>query len=156
MEFIKISLQGDEKLLKALARSKKELPQLLQKLGWASAHLIERSLKLRYSTGPLYARSGSAGLEGSVRAFLKIMAGRIRAGAGTKKFYAKVLEEGRVIVPKTKLALKFQTREGEWVVTQRSVIPAFHAAQMAYHETEPHVRRMWAKGLKGLAVLKGA
>lgn len=155
MEFVRINIQGNEKLAKALARSKKEMPQLIRKLGWASAHMIERSLKLRYSTGPLYARSGSAGLEGSVRAFLKIMAGRVRAGAGTKKFYAKILEKGAVIVPKTKLALKFQTREGEWVVTQRVVIPAFQAAQMAYHETEPHVQRLWAKGLKGLAVLKG-
>ncbi|MCK4513461.1 hypothetical protein KAW64_17055, partial [bacterium] len=151
-----INIQGNEKLAKALQRSKKGLPQLLQKLGWASAYMIERSLKLRYSTGPLYALSGSAGLEGSVHAFLKVQAGRVRAGAGTKKFYAKILEHGAVIVPKTKLALKFQTREGEWVVTQRVVIPPFQAAQMAYHETEPHVRRLWAKGLKGLAVLKGA
>ncbi len=156
MEFVEINLQGNEKLAKALQRSQKEMPQLLQKLGWASAHLIERALKLRYSTGPLYARSGSAGLEGSVHPFVKIMGGRVRAGAGTKKFYAKTLEHGAVIVPKTKLALKFQTREGKWVMTQRVVIPAFKAAQMAYHETEPHVRRMWAKGLKGLAVLKGA
>jgi hypothetical protein len=173
VEFVKISLQGNEKLVKALQRSKKELPQLLQKLGWASAHLIERSLKLRYSEGPIFARSGSAGLEGSVRAFLKIQAGRVRAGAGTKKFYAKTLEHGAVIVPKTKRMLLFKldsyhradTRSsrgarkghrGLWVMAARVEIPAFHAGQMAYQETEPHVRNIWLKGLKGLAVLKGA
>jgi len=173
VEFVKISLRGNEKLAKALQRSQKEMPRLLQKLGWASAHVIERALKLRYSEGPLYARSGSAGLEGSVRAFLKIQAGRVRGGAGTKKSYAKTLEHGAVIVPKTKRMLLFKldsyhradTRSsrgarkghrGLWVMTARVEIPAFHAGQMAYEDATPQVQKMWAKGLKGLAVLKGA
>lgn len=162
MDSISVKIVGDEKIARALERSQKEMPQLVRKLGWASAHMIERSLKLRYSTGPLYARAGSAGLEGSVRAFLRMVGGQVRAGAGTSKVYARIHEFGGVILPKTKKALLFQVGKGQtghygrWVLVKSVVMPARYPARTAYRETEPQVRQLWLKGLKGLAVLKGA
>ena len=151
---LQLTIHGDEELRERLVRSVRELPNLLVRLGWASGYTIEREYKQRVSEGPLFARSASAGAEGSISAFSELTPGGLRAGAGGSKFYLIVHEEGRTIVPVNKTFLHFFTREGEEVFTKGPVvIPARKPGELAAKAAEPKVRQIWSNGLNGLAIM---
>jgi hypothetical protein len=140
MKALTLTVHGDEKLREGLRDALKKFPERLLRLGWGVAHHYERFLKTAYSAGPLFSMGSSAGLAGSVTAFSELRGGRLLAGAGTKKFYAIVHEEGRVIVPVNKKALAFVTRSGEKVITRRVVIPARKPGEVAARRSEPTIR----------------
>lgn len=147
---------GQKELEEAFRRSREGMKPLLERLGWLSAMAMKRELQLAYSTGPLFSRSASAGLEGSVEAFSRVRGSFVDAGAGTRKGWADTHERGAIIFPRVARVLHFVTREGEEVFTRGPVrIPARKPGEAAAHRAEPYVRKVWANGLGRLAVLGG-
>lgn len=157
MESLTLTIHGDKALAQIMTDTAREAPQLALDLAWKSAYTLQRELRLKYSAGPIFARSGAAGLAGSVEAFAEMRgSGTFVAGAGAKKFTAIVHEEGRTIFPRTKRVLHFVAGDGREVFTRGPVrIPARKPAELASRAAEPMIREIWVNGLSNLRMLRG-
>jgi len=143
-----LKIMGDEELQRMLTTGIQQFPQVLLKLGWASAYTLERHMKAGYSEGPLFARAASAGLEGATHGYSELRGGQLEAGSAVNKFYALVQETGAVIRAKNAKVLHFVNQKtGDEVFTKEVTIPAREPARKAAEAAEPEVRAIWEKGL---------
>lgn len=137
-QFLSIKLFGDEKAAAEFHRRVKMWPRVRQILADKSSYIVKRELMLKYSEGPLQARSNL--LERSVGIITNPRADGVSAGAGTKTFYALVHETGMVIFGNP---LMHWQEGGKWIHARMVTLPARKPGQLAHAEAEPKVRKLW-------------